>query len=101
MSSYVNTEFDLANSETKVIPVNRWSWPNYAIQVSGGSAKVEGTLNLVNRGETPVWSTLNDVSGSGMTAVTGFEVFEGSPLEAIKITATGATTGRIMQQGDS
>jgi hypothetical protein len=94
MSSYVNTEFDLANSETKVIPVNRWSWPNYAIQVSGGSALVEGTLNLVNRGETPVWSTLN-------TAVTGFEVFEGSPLEAVKITATGATTGRIMQQGGS
>ena len=100
MSSYVNTEFDLANSETKVIPVNRWSWPNYAIQVSGGSALVEGTLNLVNRGETPVWSTLNDSSGSGMTAVTGFEVFE-APLEAIRITATGAITGRIMQQGDS
>ena len=61
---------------------------------------VEGTLNLVNRGETPVWSTLNDASGSGMTAVTGFEVFE-APLEAIRITASGATTGRIMQQGDS
>jgi hypothetical protein len=100
MATPVNVDFDLANAGTKTIILNRWGYPSYSAQVSAGSALVEGTLQRENRGEAPVWFTLDDTAGTALTAVTsGIVDIQNSPLEAIRITATGATVGRVMQTG--
>lgn len=107
MASYINRKFTLADGESVVIPLNRWSEDDYSIQVSAGSALVEGTLDQPNR-DSNTWqnpaaltfSTLNDSSGAPLTAVTDFANVDFTPLEAVRITATGATVGRFMQQGD-
>ena len=101
--SYINQEFDLANAETAVITLDRWEHPNYTVQLNTGtSILVEGTLDQVNRlGVTPTWATINDLTGTAMTAVaTGITGIEKTPYEAIRITATGACQGRVMQSGE-
>jgi hypothetical protein len=100
MAAYVNTPFSLAGAESVIIPVNRWGYPKYSIQVETGSALVEGTLSQLNRGDTAVWDTLDDSGGTALTALTGLASVEEIPIEAIRITATGATSGRVMQSGD-
>jgi len=105
MSSPINVVINQATATSVVIPVNRFGSPEYAIQISAGSALVEGTLTPVNRlnSETPVWSTLDDKSGLALTAVvlaSGVVPIENQALEAIRITSTGTTTGRLVQQGD-
>lgn len=103
MSTYINSDFNLLTTETKIIPLNgRWSVGDYAIQVSAGSALVEGTISQINRGQTAVWSTLDDSGGTPLTAVviaSGLVDIQNNPMEAIRITATGTTTGRVMQGG--
>lgn len=99
--SYVNSKFSLANGETKVIPLNRWARDAYSVQLdSGTSVLVQGTLNLINRGETAVWATLDDGGGVALTAATGLSEIQHTPLEAIRITATGTCVGTVMQSGD-
>ena len=99
--SYVNREFSLANTETVVIPVNRWGRPAYTVQLdSGTSILVEGTLRRINRGETAVWDTLDDVEGAPLSGVSGLLPIRQTPLEAIRITATGTCVGRLMQSGE-
>lgn len=105
--TYINESFDLANAETKVIPMDRWGYPAYTVQLdSGTSIVIEGTLQRINRGETALW---NELIGNSLTSpdtqipLTG--VLPGpayviqSPVEAIRITATGNCTGRVMQTG--
>ncbi|GAG80449.1 unnamed protein product [marine sediment metagenome] len=104
MTSPVNVAFDLAGAETKIIPMNRWGYPAYGIGVKTGSALVEGTLDKVNRVPAidVVWFTLNDEAGAPLAAVTGGIVdIQETPLEAMRITATGATSGNVMQTGGS
>jgi len=104
MSNSINVDIDLADTETQVIQVNRYGTPEYAINIKTGSALVEGTLDQVNRaGVTPTWSTLDDKSGTALTAAvpgSGVVPIQEVALEAIRITATGATTGKLMQQGN-
>lgn len=106
MTSPVNVNFDLATTETKVIPLNRYGYPAYAVSVNNGSALVEGTLDKVNRiaPGSVNWFTLDDSAGAAMTAVipgSGIVDVQETPIEAIRITATGATDGRVAQTGGS
>lgn len=106
MTSPVNVGFDLATTETKIIPMNRWGYPAYGIGVKTGSALVEGTLDKVNRvpAADVVWFTLKDEALNPLTGVVvgdGIVDIQETPLEAIRITATGATTGNVMQTGGS
>ena len=97
----INVAFDLANTETAVIPVDRWGYPGFMVQLdSGTSILVEGTLDRINRGETATWDTLDDKDGTALTAFTGgLAYLRENPLEAIRITATGACVGRVVQTG--
>lgn len=100
--SYINQSFNLANAEMDVITLDRWENPRYSVQLeTGTSILVEGTLAQVNRaGVTPVWATLNDLTGTGITAAAvGITGIEATPYEAIRITATDACVGRLMQTG--
>lgn len=99
--AYVNQAFDLANSETAIVHLDRWGEPYVAVQLdSGTSILVEGTLDRINRGESPTWQTLDDVDGAAMSAVTpGITAVRRYPVEAIRITATGACVGRVIQTG--
>ena len=61
---------------------------------------MEGTTRRINRGETAVWNTLNDIAGTALSALAPGQVaLQQQPLEAIRITATGACVGRVMQTG--
>lgn len=100
--SYINQEFNLANTETAVITLDRWENPRYSVQLdSGTSILVEGTLAQVNRsGVTPVWATIKDLTGTAITAAgVGITGIEATPYEAIRITATDTCAGRVMQTG--
>lgn len=100
MASPINRDFSLANLATLVIPLNRWGHGSYSVQINSGAALVEGTLDQINRGVSPNWDTLNEVDGTALTALADSVVaLEQMPLEAIKITAAGTTTGRVMQSG--
>lgn len=108
MSAPINTGFDLADEGTVIIPLNRWSRTAYTIQVETGSALLEGTITQINRADritgvppTPVWDTLDDDEGNALTAVTTLVRVNGYALEAVRITATDATAGRFMQQGET
>lgn len=98
----INVAFSLDDSGTVVIPLDRWAAPRYSVQLdSGTSILVEGTLDRVNRGETATWDTLDDNEGNALTALgpAAVAVLQPQPLEAIRITATGACVGRVMQTG--
>lgn len=99
--SVINVEFDLANGETATIPMDRWGFPAYTVQLdSGTSVLVEGTTRRINRGETAQWNTLNDIGGTALSALAPGQVaLQQQPLEAIRITASGACVGRVMQTG--
>lgn len=98
--SYINTGFVIADSETKIIPLDRHGFPAYAVQLDAGAILVEGTIQQLNRGQPGIWHTLNDLTGTAMAAVaTGITGIENNPIEAIRITATGAVVGRLMQTG--
>lgn len=99
----LNQAFSLANGETAVIMLDRWcdgSAGNIGVQVDAGSALVEGTLDRINQGETPTWDTVNSQGGATLTALTAYAGLRSSALEAVRITATGATSGRVLQSGD-
>ncbi len=108
MSTPLNVPFSLATTETIVIPTNRWGRPNYTLQVTAGSVLLQGTLTQLNRPDrvtgvapTPVWATLDDVDGTAITAATpGIVQVANVAVEAVRITATGATAGRFVQQGE-
>lgn len=97
----INQEFDLATTETAIVMLDRWCDGRYAVQLdSGTSVLVEGTLDRINRGETPTWDTLNDIGGTALATLNpGLVQVQPGPLEAIRITATGACVGRVMQTG--
>ena len=99
--SYINQSFDLADAETAVVMLDRWSYPAYTLQLDGGtSVLLEGTLDRINRGETPTWATVSDMAGAPIAAApVGLTDPADTPLEAVRITATGACTGRFMQTG--
>ncbi len=104
--SYVNAQFTAAVGTPVIIPVNRWSRPGVTVQLTSsgtGTVLVEGTTRLINRGETAVWATIDDIGGNAITALADPALIETAkiPLEAIRITATTATvTGTVMQSGD-
>lgn len=100
-SSYTNVPFDLADTEDKVILLNRFANDDLTLQVeTGGTVSLEGTLAQINRGDTPTWATVNDNGGTPITAQgPGLVSIEDTPLEAVRVTSTGASTGRVMQQG--
>ncbi len=108
--SALNVPFDLANAANVVIPVDRWGIPRYTVQLeSGTSVAVAGTLARVNRGETAVFNNLSGtksvttpgtvVALAALTPADGIATIVEQPLEAIRITATGACIGRVMQTG--
>jgi len=100
--AYINRPFNLGVGETLVIPLNRWSTDDYTLQVdTGGTVALEGTLDRINRGETPTWATVSDKAGAPISAApVGLTVIDETPLEAVRLTAAAATcTGRFMQQG--
>lgn len=107
MAAPINVPFSLANTETLVIPTNRWGQPRYSLQVTAGAALLEGTLIQLNRTDritgvapTPVWTGLDDIGGTAITAQgAGIVQVAEVPVEAVRITATGATTGIFQQQG--
>ena len=101
--SYINEPFDLANAETKIVHLDRWSYPAYTLQLDAGtSVLLEGTTARINRGETPNWQTMDDQSGTAITAAgIGLTNPDDTPVEAVRITATGACTGRFMQTGSN
>lgn len=99
--SYINQSFDLANAETVIVHLDRWSFPAYTLQLdTGTSVLLEGTLARINRRETPAWATMDDSSGTAITAAAvGLTDVADVPVEAVRITATGACVGRFMQTG--
>ncbi len=107
--SALNVPFDLANAEELIIPLDRWSEPKYTVQLdSGTTIAVHGTNAQINRGDTPAWATMaGRTSASPELAILlaavgpGYAIMENNPVEAIRITATGACVGRVMQSGAS
>lgn len=101
MAAPINVPFSLANTETLVIPLNRWGPVSYSLQIdTGGTVLLEGTLTPVNQPDAnPVWATIEDIDGDPIT-IQGVGLVEVSTyaLEAIRITATGAVIGEVMQQ---
>lgn len=98
--SAIKYVIDLANSETKVCQMDRWGYPAYSINITAGSALVEGCLERINQGETPNWFTLDGRGGTALTALTAADSIEDTtPVDSIRITATGATTGTLIQTG--
>lgn len=100
MSLPINREVIHTGATDTVVPLNRHGDPNYSLQVDSGTWLAEGTLDRVNRGETPTWDTLDDSGGTAITAVTdGIIKVLSAPIEAIRLTSTGAGTIRIFQSG--
>ncbi len=100
MSINVNREVTHTGATNTVIPLNRWGDPNYSLQIDSGTWLLEGTLDRVNRGETPTWDTLDDSGGTAITAVTdGVIKVLSAPVEAVRLTSTGAGTARFFQSG--
>lgn len=99
--SYINQPFNLLTTEAVVVHLDRWSYPSYTVQLdSGTSVTVEGTLDRINRGETPTWAALDDDQGTAIGALApGITGVQQTPIEAIRITATGTCVGRVMQTG--
>ena len=105
--SNINVAFDLANTETLEVPLDRWGDPLYTVQLDAGtSVLVEGSLQRINRGETPIYDTLEGtISGGAPAELTALSALTPAqspakirgPYEVIRITATGACTGRLMQ----
>lgn len=104
--SYINQPFTVAVGTPVIIPVNRWGRPSYTLQLTSsgtGTILLEGTTKLINRGETAVWATLDDIEDAAITALADPALIQvkGNPLEAVRLTATTATvTGTFMQSGD-
>ncbi len=107
--SYINQAYSLTDAETLIIMVDRWGFPNFTVTedigvVGTDEATFEGTLQRINRGETPIWHVLRDIS-SGSEINTLFQdlaVVDIGPLEAIRVSVTGADgtiSGRVMQSG--
>lgn len=104
MAIPLNVPFSLAGAATVIIPLNRFGPAIYTVEASTGAVLVEGTSTNVNRPEgiTPHWDTLNDTSGSALTAVNeaaGVVDIQNSAISAIRLTATGTTVGTLTQQG--
>lgn len=105
MSLPINREVVHTGATDTVVPVNRWSIPNFGLQVETGTWLIEGTLARVNRGETPVWETLFGIpqstgTGVALSAVTAdLYAIDDVPVEAIRLTSTGAATARLFQSG--
>lgn len=99
--SAIKYDFSIAGAATQVFQMDRWGYPAYTIQITSGAALVEGTLQRVNQGETPVWFTLDDQSGTAITALAAgaASVQDTTPIDSIRITATGTTAGSVMQTG--
>ena len=68
--SAIKYDIDLANLGTQVFQMDRWGYPAYSVSIAAGSALVEGCLERINQGETPVWFTLDDQGGTALTALT-------------------------------
>ncbi len=106
MSSVINRDVSHSGATNTVVPMNRWGPPNYSFQLESGTWTVEGTIDQINRGDTPTWFTLSGVLQSTGTltpiaavAVAGIYSIDDAPVEAIRATSTGAGESRIMQIG--
>ena len=98
--SAIKYDIDLANLATQVFQMDRWGYPAYSINIDGGAALVEGCLERINQGEAPKWFTLDDQGGTALTALAaGASIQDTTPIDSIRITAAGATTGTLIQTG--
>ena len=97
--SAIKYDIDLANAETVICQMDRWGYPDYNINITAGSALVQGCLERINQGETPAWFTLDDSGGAALAALTAQASINDTPIDSIRITATGATTGTLIQTG--
>ena len=61
--SAINVPFNISADE-KIVPLDRWGYPAYTVQIVSGAPVIEGTTARINRGETPTWVALNDQSGT-------------------------------------
>lgn len=101
----MNVPFDLANGETLTVPLERWRDPKYTVQLDTGTTiLVEATNAQINRGDAPAWATAaGRTSASPDVAILlaavgpGYSILENGPVEALRITATGACVGRVIQ----
>jgi hypothetical protein len=105
MSSPINVAFSVLVGTPLIIPCNRWAPPHYSLQVTSGTGTLllEGTNQKLNQGETAVWFGLDDEGGTAITALGqgGTQVAK-IPVEAVRLTATTATTtGNFVQQGQT
>jgi hypothetical protein len=98
--SAIKYDINLANAETLVCQMDRWGYPAYNINITAGTALVQGCLERINQGETPSWFTLDGRGGASLGALTAADSIEDTtPIDSIRITATGATTGTVIQTG--
>jgi hypothetical protein len=98
--SAIKYDIDLANLATAVFQMDRWGYPAYSVNIDAGAALVEGCLERINQGETPNWFTLDGRGGTALTALAAADSIEDTtPIDSIRITAAGATTGTILQTG--
>ena len=99
--SAIKYDFNIANLASRIFQMDRWGYPAYTIQIANGSALVEGTLQRINQGEVPTWFTLDDQSGTAITALAAgaASIQDTTPIDSIRITATGATSGTVIQTG--
>ena len=94
--SAINVPFNISADE-KIVPLDRWGYPAYTVQIVSGAPVIEGATARINRGDTPTWVALNDQSGTPISGTGSYSVQDTTPLEAIRVTGTGA--GRITQTG--
>jgi len=98
--SAIKYDINLANAETLVCQMDRWGHPAYSINITAGTALVQGCLERINQGETPNWFTLSNQAAVALTALTAnASIQDTTPIDSIRITATGATTGTVIQTG--
>ena len=98
--SAIKYDIDLANLGVAVFQMDRWGYPAYTVNIDTGAALVEGCLERINQGETPLWFTLDDQDSTALTALAaGASIQDTTPIDSIRITAAGTTTGTVIQTG--
>lgn len=86
------------------IMLNRWAWPSYSVVVALGTTgdyTLEGTINRINEGQTPLWFELAGLVNV-ITDIT--DTIQDTPLEAIRMNIVANDTSirfQVMQQGDA
>ena len=103
--SVINQGFSLTDAEVETVFLDARGFPNFTVPESGNTnaATFFGTLERINRGETPVWFALRDIStGSDISIQNDMAVVDIGPLQAIQVRvdgASGSVAGRVMQSG--